>query len=130
MTVTLAVPKQAGAVRQEWLRLAAAAAATEKFDPAMTAELPAAVQRWLGHAILPGTPLWRSVELTMHGQIKLGRWRPFTARQALAPPRRLLLGAPRPPGRPAGDRLRPAEFRHRADALAATGGDPHDDRGR
>jgi hypothetical protein len=86
MTATLAVPKQAGAVRQEWLRLAAAAAATEKFDPTMTAELPAAVQRWLSHAILPGTPLWRSVELTMHGQIKLGRWRPFTARQVLAPP--------------------------------------------
>jgi hypothetical protein len=86
MTATLAVPKQAGAVRQEWLRLAAAAAATEKFDPTMTAELPAAVQRWLSHAILPGTPLWRSVELAMHGQIKLGRWRPFTARQVLAPP--------------------------------------------
>jgi hypothetical protein len=86
MTAAPAVPKQARAVRQEWLRLTAAAAATETFDPAMTAELPAAVQRWLGHAISPGTPLWRSVELTMHGQIKLGRWRPFTARQVLAPP--------------------------------------------
>ena len=48
--------------------------------------LPEPARRWLSHAIAPGTPLWSSVELTMHGQIKLGRWRPFTARQVLTPP--------------------------------------------
>ena len=48
--------------------------------------LPEPARRWLSHAIAPGTPLWGSVELTMHGQIKLGRWRPFTARQVLTPP--------------------------------------------
>jgi hypothetical protein len=63
-----------------------AATAAGTFDPAMTAGLPEAARRWLGHAIAPGTPLWSSAELTMHGQIKLGRWRPFTARQVLTPP--------------------------------------------
>ncbi len=56
------------------------------FDPAMTTGLPEAARRWLGHAIEPGTPLWSRAELVMHGQIKLGRWRPFTARQVLTPP--------------------------------------------
>jgi len=63
-----------------------AAATVETFDPAAIVGLPEPARRWLGHAIAPGTPLWSSVELTMHGQIKLGRWRSFTARQILTPP--------------------------------------------
>jgi hypothetical protein len=63
-----------------------AATSVETFDPVAIAGLPEPARRWLGHAIAPGTPLWSSVELTMHGQIKLGRWRPFTARQLLTPP--------------------------------------------
>jgi hypothetical protein len=58
----------------------------ETFDPAALVGLPEPARRWLGHAIAPGTPLSSSVELTMHGQIKLGRWRSFTARQILTPP--------------------------------------------
>ena len=72
-----------------------AATAAGTFDPAMTAGLPEPARRWLGHAIAPGTPLWSSAELTMHGQIKLGRWRPFTARQVLTPPGGYT-GRPRP----------------------------------
>ncbi|HEX8489085.1 MAG TPA: DUF6544 family protein [Propionibacteriaceae bacterium] len=52
----------------------------------MVAHLPEPAQRWLTHAIAPGTPLATSVELRMSGQIRLGAWRPFTARQVLAPP--------------------------------------------
>lgn len=63
-----------------------AATTAETFDPAAIMGLPEPARRWLGHAIAPGTPLWSSVELTMHGQIKLGRWQPFTARQVLTPP--------------------------------------------
>ncbi len=63
-----------------------AATAAVTFDPAMTTGLPEPARRWLDHAIEPGTPLWSRAELTMHGQIKLGRWRPFTARQVLTPP--------------------------------------------
>jgi hypothetical protein len=62
------------------------AATAETFDPAAIMGLPEPARRWLGHAIAPGTPLWSSVELTMHGQIKFGRWQPFTARQVLTPP--------------------------------------------
>jgi Family of unknown function (DUF6544) len=35
---------------------------------------------------MPGAPLLRSVELAMHGTIRLGSWRRFEARQVLAPP--------------------------------------------
>ena len=66
--------------------MTAVTAAAETFDPAATVGLPEPARRWLSHAIAPGTPMWSRVELTMHGQIKLGRWRPFTARQVLAPP--------------------------------------------
>jgi uncharacterized protein DUF6544 len=62
------------------------ATTAETFDPAAIVGLPEPARRWLDHAIAPGTPLWSSVELTMHGQVKLGRWRSFTARQILTPP--------------------------------------------
>jgi hypothetical protein len=57
------------------------------FDPAMVADLPEAARRYLTHVIAPGTPLWRSVELSMVGQIRVGAWRSFTATQVIAPPR-------------------------------------------
>lgn len=49
------------------------------------AGLPEVARRLLTHEIGEGTPLWRSVRLSMRGQIKLGRWRSFTARQVLVP---------------------------------------------
>ena len=79
MTTAVAVPKQARSVSGEWLQLAAATAAPPAFDPEMTAGLPPAARAWLAHAIEPGTPLWKTVELTMHGQIRVGQWRSFTA---------------------------------------------------
>jgi len=85
MTVP-AVPREAAPIRQEWLRLAAPAARAPAFDQAMMASLPEAAQRWLVHAIPARTPLWPAVQLSMHGHIKLGSWRPFTATQILAPP--------------------------------------------
>lgn len=51
----------------------------------MTAALPEPVRRWLGHAIAPGTPLRTAAELQMHGEIRLGAWRRFTAVQRLTP---------------------------------------------
>ncbi len=73
-------------VRADWDRLRGDGIPPERFDPSMVAGLPEPARRWLGHAIAPGTPLWPSVELTMRGEIRLGSWRPFTARQVLAPP--------------------------------------------
>lgn len=88
-------------VRADWDRLRSGTTRPEVFDPAMAAELPEAARRWFRHAVPPGTPLWPAVELTMRGQIRLGRWRAFTARQVLAPPhgfvwaaRTRLLGVP------------------------------------
>jgi hypothetical protein len=73
-------------VREEWDRLSSGTTAPTTFDPAQVVDLPEPARRWLTHAIAPGTPLWQTVELTMAGQIRLGRWRPFTARQVLTPP--------------------------------------------
>lgn len=80
------VPAAARAVREEWDRLSLGTREAATFEPGMLAGLPEPARRWLEHAIAPGTPLWQTVELSMAGQIRLGRWRPFTARQVLAPP--------------------------------------------
>ena len=47
--------------------------------------LPAPAQRYLRAAIAPGTPLAVAARLRMRGQIKVGRWVPFHAREDLAP---------------------------------------------
>ena len=50
----------------------------------MVVELPEPARRYLTHVIAAGTPLWQSVQVSMTGRIKLGGWRPFTARQVVA----------------------------------------------
>jgi hypothetical protein len=62
----------------------------EVFDPASVADLPEPARRFILWAIAPGTPLARSVELTMRGDIKLSPERDPVAMEAdqiLAPPR-------------------------------------------
>lgn len=55
--------------------------------PVMSTErvsgLPEAARRYLEHAIAPGTRLAAAVRLRMHGEIKIGSWRPFTAEQVI-----------------------------------------------
>jgi len=81
------IPRAARAVSAEWARLAAPSHTTQRFALAMTGDLPAPARRWVTHAIAPGTPLWRSATLRMHGHIRLGSsWRTFHARQVIAPP--------------------------------------------
>ncbi len=70
----------------EWHRLGAVHEPPLPFDPNSIEGLPEAATRWLRHAIAPGRPLAASTELTMHGTIRIGAWRRFTARQVLAPP--------------------------------------------
>jgi hypothetical protein len=55
------------------------------FAPEEIDGLPEPVQRYFTAAIRPGTPLARAARLEMRGQIKLGRWMPFRAREVLAP---------------------------------------------
>lgn len=81
------VPRAARRVGREWDLLGRTTHQPAVFDPAMVADLPEPARRWLTHAISPGTPLWETVELSMRGEIRLGAWRSFTARQVLAPPR-------------------------------------------
>jgi hypothetical protein len=59
---------------------------TQRFDTSMVADLPEPARRWLTHAISPGTPLWQSVVLHMHGHIHIAAWMPFTAVQLHTPP--------------------------------------------
>jgi hypothetical protein len=80
-----AVPAAARSLRAEWARLAGPAAPTAAFGPDRAQDLPEPARRRLAHAVAPGTPLWSSAQLTMQGQVRLGAWRRFTARQVLAP---------------------------------------------
>jgi hypothetical protein len=80
-------------VQREWELLSRTRGQPEVFVPALVADHPEPARRWLTHAIAPGTPLWPTVELSMRGQIRLGAWRPFTARQVLTPPRGFIWAA-------------------------------------
>lgn len=71
--------------QRSWAALARPLDGAEAFDPGSVARLPAPVARWLRAAIVPGTPLRHGVELSMHGALRIGRWRPFTARQVISP---------------------------------------------
>jgi len=84
--MTTSTASSAAPMHQEWERLAAAGLPPERFGLAMLAGLPEPARRWLAHAIAPGTPLWRSVEIEMHGQLKIKNWRGFTATQVIALP--------------------------------------------
>ena len=79
------IPASARSVRGEWESLVPDPAPEAAFAPATVSTLPEAAQRLVLHAIEPGVPLWRSVELRMRGEIRLGRWRRFTAQQILTP---------------------------------------------
>jgi hypothetical protein len=62
-----------------------------RFDPQTIAHLPEIAQRYLRHAIAPGTPLYSVVELEMQGTFLLGDKNKFqscdmAARQVLRPP--------------------------------------------
>lgn len=68
-------------VTQDWAALGAPSGMPPAFTAAAVAHLPEPVRRWLLHAIADGTPLSRSVQVEMHGEIRIGRWAPFTAVQ-------------------------------------------------
>lgn len=62
-------------------------AAPALYDPAMTASLPEVARRYFAHAIAPGTPLSRVVELRMEGEFLLnGKPLAMQATQVLAAP--------------------------------------------
>jgi hypothetical protein len=73
-------------VLPEWRGLQAGLVPPVSFDPMMVDDLPEPARRWLRHAVAPGTPLAGAMELRMHGTIRLGTWRRFSATQVLAPP--------------------------------------------
>jgi hypothetical protein len=71
-------------VARDWTALEAPSGPPAAFESASVAGLPEPVQRWLRYAIDEGTPLSRSVHLDMHGEIRIGRWAPFTAVQRMS----------------------------------------------
>lgn len=54
-----------------------------KFQPEFVADLPPSAQRYLIHAIAPGTVMATSVKLQMHGEIKLDKWHKFRGEQII-----------------------------------------------
>ena len=87
------VPRAARALGTDWAGLVAGPATHRRSSADTVGGLPEPARRWLTHAIAPGTPLWSSVVLTMRGQIRLGSWRRFTAREVLAPSRGFIWAA-------------------------------------
>ncbi len=85
MTAVAAAPRAARPVGQDWARLASATRDPETFDSSTLGDLPEVARRWLFHAINPGTRLAQSVALAMHGRIRIGKWRSFTANQIIRP---------------------------------------------
>jgi hypothetical protein len=73
------------AVVRDWRDLAAPTADQRPFDPEAAVSLPPPAARWARHAIETGAPLRRVALLDMHGEIRIGRWQPFTARQLISP---------------------------------------------
>jgi hypothetical protein len=66
-------------------------AARDRFDPEHVRHLPEIAQRYLRHAIAPGTPLYATAELEMEGTFLLGDKQSnqaysMSARQAIRPP--------------------------------------------
>ncbi len=78
-------PPAAHRVAEQWDRLARATLDPELFDPNSIGDLPEAARRWLTHSIPAGTALSGSVQLNMHGHIRIGKWRSFTAAQVIKP---------------------------------------------
>jgi hypothetical protein len=57
---------------------------TPSFHPSEISALPNGAQRYLTHAIAPGSTLASVVRLRMHGEIRLHGWHPFVAEQVIS----------------------------------------------
>lgn len=78
-TTARAVP--VGVPEHVWGSLADPTDRFEVFDTALLDGLPDPVQRWLRHAVTPGTPLLTGFEAEWLGHLRLrGAWRSFVAR--------------------------------------------------
>ncbi|HLI57216.1 MAG TPA: DUF6544 family protein, partial [Actinomycetota bacterium] len=77
--------RAANPVLDTWRQLVRARPPHPRFDPEVLDPLPEPAQRWLRHAIAPGTPLAGAVVLEMEGHIRLKSWIPFRAVQAEVP---------------------------------------------
>jgi hypothetical protein len=70
-------------VRADWTSLGSSTGTPGVFDPSVGLDLPEPGRRWLGQAIEPGTSLATAAEVRMHGEVRLGKWRSFTAVQRM-----------------------------------------------
>ncbi|HET8598759.1 MAG TPA: DUF6544 family protein [Segeticoccus sp.] len=73
-------------LRAAWSQLCPPRGRPQAFRPEIASALPEPARRWIRHAIVAGTPMWRSVELHMEGEIRVRGWRRFVGREVLAPP--------------------------------------------
>lgn len=81
VAATTARPVPIGVPDATWAGLADPTDRYEVFDPLALDDLPEPVQRWLRHAVTPGTPLLTGVDAEWLGHLRLrGTWRTFLAR--------------------------------------------------
>jgi hypothetical protein len=75
-------PAPAGVPARDWAALSDATDRFRVFDPGLVEDLPEPVQRWLLHAITPGSALLTGLDVECTGHLRLGRsWRAFCSRQ-------------------------------------------------
>ncbi len=55
----------------------------ERFDPGRLDDFPEPVRRYLKHSILPDGLMAHSVNLQMHGRIRINKWMPFEAEEVI-----------------------------------------------
>ncbi|MBA4021115.1 MAG: hypothetical protein C0482_02005 [Gordonia sp.] len=79
-----AAPRSARRVADVWTDLATDTTTLADFSVDMVSGLPEPVARWLLRSIDVGAALRTSVIVTMSGQIRIGAWRAFEARQIIA----------------------------------------------
>ncbi len=80
----IAVPQSARRVSDAWRRLAAPRADGRVFQAEMADGLPEPARRWLLWAVEPGTAITTTAVVSMSGEIRIGVWRAFNARQVIA----------------------------------------------
>lgn len=77
-------PRAARRVAAVWRALATPEPGGGPTAPVVSGSLPAPAHRWVARAVAPGRASCGTAVLAMHGRIRIGDWRAFTARQVIA----------------------------------------------
>ncbi|MFV0633757.1 DUF6544 family protein [Demequina sp.] len=81
---SLAIPRAARQIAAEWHWVAAHRDPLSPIAAQVVDTLPVPVKRWISHSVPSEVPLSTTASIGSHGRIRVGAWRPYTARQVIA----------------------------------------------